>query len=172
MHLANWHYCGTWTYPNVGLLASMMSLAANPRIWGAGGCISWMQVCRLRCRACWSVPLFQVGGCAWASHCPELSCCEDEVCLQLCSTRDFCVSWSSRTVWKVKDWEGRGCCGGKFAKLARILFDNIQINVSQSFNNASRHVSISVFFDMSHKLTLNPLHLSDREKCVLAVWTL
>lgn len=73
----------------------------------------------------------------------------------------------------MKDQESRGCSEEKFAKLTWVLVDDIQVSISQSVNNASRHVSISsVFSDRSHKLVLNPQHLGGREKCVLAVWPL
>lgn len=51
-------------------------------------------------------------------------------CLRVCSKRDFWTSHSIHTDWKLKDQGSGGGCGGKFAKLTQVLFENIQINDS------------------------------------------
>lgn len=53
-------------------------------------------------------------------------------CVCRFAVRGTCVSLSqsSHTDWKVKDHRSEGGYGGKFAKLAKVLFDNIQVNES------------------------------------------
>lgn len=64
-------------------------------------------------------------------HCAELGCCEDKcVCGFAVGGTSLSLRAASHTKGKVKDQGSGGSCGGKFAKLAPVFFDNSQINES------------------------------------------